>query len=280
MFFIVLYRNNIKLLTQTNYNKKKPYKIVGISYSNKKYLSSLILNKKTANKVGKVDKYYSYGPNDIDNEFRDENKDILSRERGNGYWLWKPYFILKTLKEKLNDGDYLIYTDAQIIYIDIAEKLVDFLKKRNAEMWAEKLECCQEKLFSKRDAFVLIDVDKPFYTDTKQYNGAYQIYKKSRFTENFLKDYLFYCRDKRIITDEVNSMGLPNYDKFVDNRHDQTVFSLLIKKYGLANSGKQNMTLNEIDRLDTKMPHIFCHYRRERYKDYEDLKRICEINNY
>jgi capsule polysaccharide modification protein KpsS len=75
---------------------------------------------------------------------------------------------LKTLKEKLNNGDYLIYTDAQIIYTDKADKLIDFLKERKAEMWAEKLICCKEKQFSKRDAFVLIGVDKPFYTDTNQ----------------------------------------------------------------------------------------------------------------
>jgi hypothetical protein len=150
-----------------NYDKKK-YKIVGISYSNKLYQSSQLLNKKTAYKIGKVDEYYNYSPNDIDKVFKEKNKDILSRERGNGYWLWKPYFILKTLKEKLNNGDYLIYTDAQIIYTDKADKLIDFLKERKAEMWAERLSCCIEKEYSKRDAFVLIGVDQPFYTDTNQ----------------------------------------------------------------------------------------------------------------
>jgi len=41
-----------------------------------------------------VDEYYNYGPNDIDNEFKKKNIEILSQKRGNGYWLWKPYFIL------------------------------------------------------------------------------------------------------------------------------------------------------------------------------------------
>jgi len=39
---------------------------------------------------------------------------LNNREKGNGYWLWKRYFILKALKEKLNRDDYLIYTDAGI----------------------------------------------------------------------------------------------------------------------------------------------------------------------
>ena len=83
--------------------------------SNEKYQRQLKLNKKSALEVGKVDIHYSYGPNDIDPDFQKKNKDILSRKRGNGYWLWKSYFINKTLIEKLNEGDYLIYTDACVL---------------------------------------------------------------------------------------------------------------------------------------------------------------------
>ncbi len=75
--------------------------------------------KKSALETGKVDYFYAYGPKDIDIEFKLSNNDILSRNRGNGYWLWKPYFILKTLKEKLREGDYLIYTDATILYLSL-----------------------------------------------------------------------------------------------------------------------------------------------------------------
>ena len=114
-------KENIKI------RSKNKYKIIGISYSNEEYIAQLNLNKKSALEIGKVDKYYEYSPNDIDNEFKEKNKNILIRKRGNGYWLWKPYFMLKTLKEKLNDGDYLIYTDACILYKDNVKILVNFL---------------------------------------------------------------------------------------------------------------------------------------------------------
>ena len=89
-------------------NKISPQKIIGISYSNYIYQTQLQYCKKSALIIGKVDFFYDYGPNDIDIGFMQINNDILSSKRGNGYWLWKPYFILKTLIEKLNDGDYLI----------------------------------------------------------------------------------------------------------------------------------------------------------------------------
>lgn len=40
-------------------------------------------------------------------------------------------------------------------------------------------------------------------------------------------------QDSRIVSDSENVMGLPNYEGFIDNRHDQTVLSLLAKNGGL-----------------------------------------------
>lgn len=222
-----------------------------------------------------MDKYYSYGPDDIDPIFKEKNKDILSRKRGNGYWLWKPYFILKTFKEKLIEGDYLIYTDAGVLYIDTTYKIINFLKEQNAEMWAIQLNNCVEKKYTKRDAFILLGADSPFYTDTNMYMAGIQIYRKSKFTEKFLEELLYYSQDKRIITDEPNILGKQNYEEFIDNRHDQSVFSLLIKKYRQANSGMTNMNISSIKMKNITMPYIFCIYRRAFFKDYNDIKEKC-----
>ena len=135
----------------------------------------MTINKLTAINVGKVDEYYTYKYGDIDLNFLKNNKDILSRSRGNGYWLWKPYFILKTFKEKLNKGDYLIYTDAGIFYLDKVEKLINYMKSINEDIWVNRLTHL-EKRFSKRDAFILLDADYPIYTDTLQYMAGIQIY--------------------------------------------------------------------------------------------------------
>ena len=254
---------------------RKP-KIVAISYGNDLYKKQLQVNKKSAIEVGEVDEYYSYGPNDIDPVFREKNKDILNRKRGNGYWIWKSYFINKTMIEKLNYGDYLIYTDAGILYMNSSHLLIDFMKKQKANMWAYKLTIL-EKTYTKRDAFILMDADTPYYYDTNQYMAGIQIYKKTKHTIKFIQEYLHYSQDQRIVTDDPNTLGKENYPGFKDNRHDQTVFSLLIKKYGEANSGSPKMSLKEIQNLKTLiMPNILCIFRKTRFKDYEDLKQKCK----
>ena len=222
-----------------------------------------------------VDEFYAYTPGDIDEEFKEKNKDILSRGSGNGYWLWKPYFLYKTLKTKLKDGDYLIYSDAGILYIDKAQLIVDFLNERKAEMYFHRLPHL-EKHYTKRDAFILLGADLPFFTETGQFNAAFQIYKKSRFTEIFLEEYLYYAQDKRIISDDPNTLGLENYEGFIDHRHDQSILSLLTKKYSQVNANKMNIDVDIVKNFTELMPTIICHYRKMGFKDYEDLKNICK----
>ena len=44
---------------------------------------------------------------------------------------------------------------------------------------------------------------------------------------------LAYAQDSRIITEEDNTQGLDNYPEFIAHRHDQSVWSLMSKKYHL-----------------------------------------------
>ena len=50
-----------------------------------------------------------YTPGDIDIEFKNKHKNILKYPRGNGYWIWKNYFIKKRLNE-IDDNDILLFS--------------------------------------------------------------------------------------------------------------------------------------------------------------------------
>ena len=132
-------------------------------------------------------------------------------------------------------------------------------------------------MYCKRDCFILMGADSPYYTNTYCYNAAFQLYKKSDFSLNFLKEYIYYGTDKRIITDDINTFPLPNYKEFKDHRHDQSILSILIKKYNQANSGKPNINYKLINNFNNEMPFIFCHYRRKSFNNYNDLKKFCNI---
>ena len=182
----------------------------------------------------------------------------------------------KTVKEKLDYGDYLIYTDACVLYRNNSKNLVDYINNKKADMWVRQhIDNLYEKDWTKRDTFIIMGLGKPTYADTNQYDSAFQIYRKTPFIVRFLEEYLYFSKDKRIITDDPNVMGFSNYDSFKDNRHDQSVLSLLVKKYHLADFGKQNITINKNGK--DVMWREFCQYRKRLFKDYNHLKRKYKI---
>lgn len=206
--------------------------IIAINYADNGFKKAQKLNSKTARKWG-ADKVIEYGPEDIDENFREKNREILDAKRGNGYYLWKPYFLNKAYKE-LGENDYLIYTDSGAIYVNKIQYLIDCMNRQNVDIMVFSLpHDMLERKYTKRDAFILMECDSIEFVDTTQTIGGYVVLKKSKFVEEFLKEDLAYAQDTRIITDSPNVMGKENYSGWIDHRHDQSVFSLMTKKYHL-----------------------------------------------
>ena len=87
-----------------------------------------------------------------------------------------------------------------------------------------------------------------------------------------MEELLYFSQDKRIITNDPNTQVLPNYVGFQENRHNQSILSLLLKKYGQCNTGRTNININICQRKKILMPYIFCIYRRMKFNNYEDLR--------
>jgi hypothetical protein len=205
--------------------------ILLINYADYVFRKSQKLNNNTGKRVGLFDEVISYCPKDIEKDFFERNRKILGQQRGNGYWLWKPYFIKKSL-ELLNPGDFLFYCDAGAHFIKPITPLIDISLSSGQEIIVFELKYI-EKAWTKRDAFILLDCDSPRYSDSRQRLASFSLWRKSGFTMDFIDEYLRYAQDERIITDLENQCGYPNYPEFNEHRHDQSIFSLLTKKYNL-----------------------------------------------
>jgi hypothetical protein len=78
-------------------------------------------------------------------------------------------------------------------------------------------------------------LDKEEYLNQNQLLASYILMRKNDFVLNFVDELLTYAKDYRIITDSPNECGLPNYPEFMDHRHDQSILSLLGRKYNIKN---------------------------------------------
>ncbi len=160
--------------------------------------------------------------------FYEENKKILDQERGCGYWLWKPYIIQETLK-KIDKDDIVFYIDCADIFDEKSLRIINEEMKNNSHLFL--LGGYFNKQYTKRDAFFYMNCDEPVYWNSIQCEAGINCFKNNNESEDFLSEWLNFCKDERIITDKENTCGLPNFSEFIDHRHDQSILTNLIIKY-------------------------------------------------
>ena len=251
--------------------------IWSITYGNEPYENAKQLNAWSAVNKGKVDKVIVYSPNDIDSDFYAENEKILKEKRGNGYWLWKPYLILKTLNE-IPENDYLIYSDAGIIFLKSIKVLIEKMEESNLSVMCFSIDL-KEKHYSKRDAFILLNCDSPEFTDTEQRLSGFSIFKNTKQSREIVSQWLECCKDDRINTDKPNVMPYPNYEKFVENRHDQTCWSLVTKTNHIPSfrdpcvSKRQHKTYSKEIAERSNYPQLIEAHRSGKLRTWKDYKK-------
>lgn len=157
------------------------------------------------------------------------NREILDMPKGGGYWLWKPYIILETMRY-LNDGDAVFYMDAGDDILD--NNIVGFIRER-LEVYDYMIPGLSyrpiNRKYIKKDCFVLLNADTEEFWNTPQNEAGTLVFKKTRFNEELLEDWLSCCEDKRILTDIPNICGENDKD-FIEHKHDQSILSILTTK--------------------------------------------------
>lgn len=201
-----------------------------INFADDKFRFSQKVNTFTGKHIGGFDKVIEYSPKDIDNDFYLKNKTILDNKKGAGLWLWKPYFILKTLKT-LNEGDTLFYCDSGTIFIrDIAHL--------TAEMDRDKLNVFitftpyVSKNWTRKFVFDSLKANNDEYYNALHPSAGFILLKKSTEAENFVTEWIELCRDFDLVRDELKDEE--NFPEFVEHRHDQSLLSILARQKQLT----------------------------------------------
>lgn len=235
-------------------------KKVHISFGDEKYYGSLKLLEKSSHKYGS-DVFKTYTKEWLmTSVFWKENLSILSQPRGAGYWIWKPFIILNTFKE-LDENDIVLYTDAAMFAINDLNPLFELAEKNSIVVFRIGGGHIN-KVWTKRDCFILMDADKPEFHNESQLTASYSLWKKNTKTIEFLEEYQRYLKDPRIVTDIPSTLG-KNYPEFKDHRHDQSVISILSQKHNIERfRDPSQFGLPEISQFsNSQYKQIFNHHR-------------------
>ena len=205
-------------------------KVTFMSYGNHRFCLAKKELLASIKKYGEIDDVRIFEPWDIDADFKKKYKNILKYRRGDGYWLWKPYFVQKTLRT-LKDNDILFFTDMGCHFISSINPLIKLFDNMDQPLISFDEEIfLLEKHWTKKDCFIKLGCNDSRYTDTPQRLSGLHLWRKCDTTMRLANEWLHYATDKHMLTDSPSIQ--PNYPQFVEHRHDQSIFSLLSKKYG------------------------------------------------
>lgn len=202
-------------------------KVCLMSYANKNFIKNQKRLNKSAKKY-KIKNIISYTDSDLKKtKFYDKYKGILDKPRGAGYWLWKPFFIYKTLK-LLNDGDVLIYSDSGAIFVNSPLPLLKMLRKNNILLFTNNETNIK---WNKNICLIKMCCDSEKYYNAKQVAAGFQIYVNNERTRNFVKEWLYYCCMPGLIDDTISEPG--ECMEFREHRHDQSIITNLATRYNI-----------------------------------------------
>ncbi|MEI8339728.1 MAG: hypothetical protein WCF94_03625 [bacterium] len=178
-------------------------------------------------------------------DFWNRHKDFINNNpRGYGYWLWKPFLVLKNL-EKLSDGDILIYADAGCeLNIKGKEKLKKLLLPDKDFVVKANRANSNSNSYTKMDAIKYFDIDfNSNVLKQGQMEGSVLIIKKSVAVLKLFEEFYDICSNNYCLIDDSASI-VQNHKGFVEHRHDQSVFTLLMIKKGWLDYSLEEYVFN------------------------------------
>ena len=179
-----------------------------------------------------VDTVRSYDWEDLRaTDFYHDNRQILDQPTGMGFWLWKPYIIQQALNAA-EEGDIIIYADSGLEILAPLDPLFTLCREGNPVLLFGNGDF-SNSMWTKRDCFILMNCDEEAYWQSPQCDAAFCLFRRCEASLQFVAEWLGYCRDPRILTDAPNSCGRRNLPDFIEHRRDQSVLSLLARKYRL-----------------------------------------------
>lgn len=230
--------------------------VILVNYANEKFKKAQRLNSFMARYVGKFDQIIECSPEKIEDDFKKQHHDILSIQRGNGLWLWKPYFVDRILNN-MENGDILFYCDSGAFFIRNKKYILNSMG--SDDIWATTVPL-PEKQFTKKDTLDGMGCLTTEYTESNQIQATFFAIRKTAFTTEFVKEWLKLCCRQELLDGDMCTM--PNETFFIAHREDQSIFSLLCKKYHI----KTAMDPTQYGRIPIK-------FKQENYiyipKDYK-----------
>jgi hypothetical protein len=177
------------------------------------------------------DKIECLSENDLTKHWLDRNLEFChENKRGFGYWCWKPQIILQTLAD-MPENKILVYTDAGCelhvegrgrfkYYQSLLDESHDMIVFNYGGHHLNTSFCKKDVIdyFCKTETF-----------DNRHIESTSIIIKNTKTSRDFIEKWRDLSEIYHLIDDSPSVA--PNYETFVEHRHDQSVLTFLLHSY-------------------------------------------------
>lgn len=236
-----------------------------------------------------IDFILNYRRSLLDPEFTKQYAHILSHKKGAGFWLWKPWIILKTL-ETMQENDVLFYADAGVLLRKPVTPLLSLTDQHDIVLleydpdhyWGKPINV------TKREVFKTLDCDTEHCHYGKHVWAGFMILKNTTKSRDFIKRWLEYCSNEKLLTDVLDP-SIQQYPEFKKHYHDEAILNTLYSKSsswnlnsnlssGLNSNSDLISNKNDIYLLPSKI--LFEQYATWHHRDPKIEEQSLLIANY
>lgn len=210
-----------------NTTQERDVRVIFVTYGNQPYAGAKARIVREAQNMHIFSDVYALGPADLAPSFLTTHRQTLQVQRGAGLWCWKPQICLQIL-DSAPDGTILFYCDAGCtLNVNGRQRLLEYItlvSENDAGILAFQMQHPEHK-WTKQSLLSFLQADH--LAETGQLVGGIFFVRKCEKSIQVLKRW----RETMAITSLVDDSpsAEPNHSSFKQNRHDQSVWSLLVK---------------------------------------------------
>lgn len=199
-----------------------------ITYGDQGYEAAKEKIIKEAQSTGEFQYIYAYGRENLSSRLL--SSAIINMPRGGGLWSWKPDIIYSTML-KHQKGDVIVYCDAGCTL---------YRAREWKKIWnkLEKYDIIAQRIFQKTNQWTRKEIIDCFpengnsWLSLCQFQATIIIVIISDFTLQFISEWRDFMIDNSLLAMDVNEDERKNQlPGFIENRHDQAIYSALVYKY-------------------------------------------------
>jgi hypothetical protein len=225
MIFILDFSTQQPYIVQTNQDIDVNYYLISyadgknVFFQNRNLLAASALNRG-------FDFIYNYRRANIDLDYIKQHP-VLNEKYGAGYWLWKPYLLLKTLYS-VPDGSIVLYADSSAVLRKPIRTYLNGLFTPNKDIVAFYYPGDPASRIVSRDIF------KALQCDTEACHSGYHAWagllaiRNSPQSRAFVQNWLNACEQEDLL--QTGGQKNPNLPEYTHHQHDESILSVLVNR--------------------------------------------------